>query len=110
MRVSIFGTRWTFWPKASSRGAIVDHDRRAQELSPYGITVNAVAPGLFPISPDALPQWERYGPEGKKRVLDGLALRRLGTAGDIAKAVTFFASGLAEYVTGQVLPVHGGSF
>jgi 3-oxoacyl-[acyl-carrier protein] reductase len=82
----------------------------AQELGPFGITVNAIAPGLFPVSPDAQQQWEGYGPAGQQRVLDGVALRRLGTAEDIAKAAMFFASDLADYVSGQVLPVNGGSF
>jgi 3-oxoacyl-[acyl-carrier protein] reductase len=82
----------------------------AQELGPYGITVNAVAPGLFPVSPGTWKQWNSYGSEKQQQVIRGLALRRLGEAEDIAKAVLFFASGLADYVTGQVLPVNGGSF
>ena len=82
----------------------------AQELGPFGITVNAVAPGLFAVSPGTRSQWDSYGAEGQKRVIDGLALRRMGSAEDIAKAALFFASDLADYVTGQVLPVNGGSF
>ncbi|WP_207538280.1 SDR family NAD(P)-dependent oxidoreductase [Sabulicella rubraurantiaca] len=82
----------------------------AQELGPFGITVNAVAPGLLAVSPGTRKQWDSYGAEGQKRVIEGLALRRTGEAEDIAKAVMFFASNLADYVTGQVLPVNGGSF
>ncbi|MBR0644468.1 SDR family oxidoreductase [Roseomonas hellenica] len=95
----------------SAKHAVVGLTRQlAQEFGPFGITVNAIAPGFFPISPDAQRQWDGYGAEGQQRLLDGLALRRLGTADDIAKAVTFFASDLADYVTGQILPVNGGSF
>lgn len=95
----------------SAKHAVVGLTRQlAQEFGPFGITVNAIAPGFFPISPDAQRQWQGYGAEGQQRLLDGLALRRLGTAEDIAKAAMFFASDLADYVTGQVLPVNGGSF
>lgn len=95
----------------SAKHAMIGLTRQlAQEFGPYGITVNAIAPGLFPVSPDAGKQWEGYGAEGRQRVLDSVALRRLGEAEDIAKAAMFFASDLADYVSGQVLPVNGGSF
>jgi 3-oxoacyl-[acyl-carrier protein] reductase len=95
----------------SAKHAMIGFTRQmAQEFGPYGVTVNAVAPGLFPVSPGTVAQWESYGHEGQRRVIEGLALRRLGEADDIAKAVMFFASDLADYVTGQVLPVNGGSF
>jgi 3-oxoacyl-[acyl-carrier protein] reductase len=95
----------------SAKHAIVGLTRQlAQELGPFGINVNAVAPGLFAVSPGTRQQWDSYGPEGQKRVIDGLALRRMGEAEDIAKVVMFFSSSLADFVTGQVLPVNGGSF
>lgn len=95
----------------SAKHAMVGLTRQmAQELGPFGITVNAVAPGLFAVSPGTRKQWGSYGPEGQQRVIEGLALRRMGEAADIAKAVMFFASDLADFVTGQVLPVNGGSF
>lgn len=94
----------------SAKHAVIGLTRQlAQEFGPHGVTVNAIAPGLFPVSPGPIAQWEGYGPEGQRRVLEGIALRRLGTADDIAKAVMFFASDLADFVTGQVLPVNGGS-
>ena len=95
----------------SAKHAMVGFTRQmAQEFGPHGITVNAVAPGLFAVSPGTIRQWDGYGAEGQQRVIEGLALRRMGTAEDIAKAVMFFASDLADYVTGQILPVNGGSF
>ncbi len=95
----------------SAKHAVIGLTRQmAQELGPHGITVNAVAPGLFPVSAGTWKQWNSYGPERQQQVIQGLALRRLGEADDIAKAVLFFASELADYVTGQVLPVNGGSF
>lgn len=95
----------------SAKHAMVGFTRQVcQELGPYGITVNAVAPGLFAVSEGTRKQWDSYGPEGQMRVIEGIALRRMGEAEDIAKAVMFFASDLAGFVSGQVLPVNGGSF
>jgi len=81
----------------------------ARELGPHGITANCVAPGLMTSNPASTAQWDSYGAEGQRRVLDGIALRRLGVAEDIAKAVLFFASPLADFVSGQVLLVDGGT-
>jgi 3-oxoacyl-[acyl-carrier protein] reductase len=95
----------------SAKHAVIGFTRQmAQELGPYGITVNAVAPGLFLTSANVHRQWEGYGPEGQARVIEGIALRRMGQPQEIADAVLFFASDLAAFVSGQVLPVNGGSF
>jgi len=80
----------------------------AHELGPFGITVNNVAPGFVLSNPATLRQWESYGEEGQRRLLEGIALRRLGTPEDIAHAVLFLASDYAAWITGQVLPVDGG--
>ena len=79
----------------------------AHELGPSGITVNAVAPGFMTTSPDYVRQWESYGAEGQRRLVEGIALRRLGRPTDIAHAVLFLASDYAEWITGQVLQVTG---
>lgn len=80
----------------------------AHELGPHGITVNSVAPGLILSNPASIRQWEAYGAEGQARVLASIALQRLGEAQDIANAVLFLASPMANYVNGQVLSVDGG--
>jgi 3-oxoacyl-[acyl-carrier protein] reductase len=80
----------------------------AQELGPYGITVNSVAPGFVRSNPATERQWESYGPDGQKRLVDGIFTRRLGTPEDIAWAVRFFASERSGWITGQVLSVDGG--
>lgn len=80
----------------------------AAELGPFGITVNAVAPGFMPTSPDYRRQWESYGPEGQKALVESIAMRRLGTPGEIADAVMFLASDRAGFITGQILQVTGG--
>ena len=80
----------------------------AAELGPFGITVNSVAPGFMPTSPDYVRQWESYGEEGQKALVESIAMRRLGQPEDIAHAVMFLASDYAEWITGQTLPVCGG--
>ena len=54
-------------------------------------------------------QWEALGDEGQKGLVDGVALRRLGTPEDIANGVLFFASLLAAWVTGETLRINGGA-
>ncbi|GMV06011.1 MAG: glucose 1-dehydrogenase [Gemmatimonadota bacterium] len=80
----------------------------AHELGPWGITVNNVAPGFVRSNPSTERQWDSYGPEGQKALVERIALKRLGTPADIAHAVLFFASEFAGWVTGQVLSVDGG--
>lgn len=78
------------------------------ELGPFGITVNSVAPGFMPTSPDYVRQWDSYGPDGQAALVNRIAMRRIGRPADIAHAVMFFASDYADWVTGQTLRVSGG--
>ncbi len=79
----------------------------AHELGPHGITVNAVAPGFLRSNPDSEAQWQSYGEEGQARMVEGIALRRLGRPEDIANAVFFLVSEQAAWITGQTLAVSG---
>ena len=80
----------------------------AHELGPFGITVNNIAPGFVRSNPTTERQWQSYGAEGQQRLVERIALRRLGSPADIAHAVLFFASDYAAWITGQVLSVNGG--
>ena len=71
--------------------------------------MNAVAPGFLRTSPDYERQWASYGEAGQQAMLDRIPMRRLGEPEDIAGAVLFLASHQASWITGQVLPVTGGS-
>lgn len=82
----------------------------ALELGPHGITCNSVAPGFLRTSPDYERQWASYGPEGQARMVENIAMRRLGEPADIAAATLFLASRHAGWITGQVLPVTGHPF
>lgn len=94
---------------ASAKAAQIGLTRQlAHELGPWNITVNNVAPGFVRSNATTERQWESYGAEGQRALVDRIALKRLGTPDDIANAVLFFASDQANWVTGQVLSVDGG--
>ena len=93
----------------SAKHAVIGLTRQlAHELGPFGITVNSVAPGFIRTTPATEKQWESYGADGQKALVERIALKHLGSAQDIANAVIFFASELASFVNGQVLSVDGG--
>lgn len=95
---------------ASAKAGQIGFTRQtAHELGPWGITVNNVAPGFVRSNPSSERQWQSYGPERQQAILESIPLRRLGTPEDIARAVLFFASDDAAWITGQTLSVDGGS-
>ena len=94
---------------AAAKAAQIGLTRQlAHELGPWGITVNNVAPGFVRSNPSTERQWQSYGEEGQRALVERIALKRLGTPEDIAHAVLYFASPYAGWVTGQVLSVDGG--
>jgi 3-oxoacyl-[acyl-carrier protein] reductase len=94
---------------AAAKHALVGLTKQlAHELGPHGVTVNSVAPGFVRSNPATERQWEAYGEEGQRRLVEGVFTRRLGTPEDIAWAVRFFAAERSGWITGQVLSVDGG--
>jgi 3-oxoacyl-[acyl-carrier protein] reductase len=94
---------------ASAKAGLIGFTRQtARELGEFGIRVNCVAPGFVRSNPASERQWQAMGEAGQRRLLDSIALRRLGEPEDIARAVLFFASDDARYVTGQTISVDGG--
>lgn len=76
----------------------------ARELSPQGITVNAIAPG-FIANTEFTGQWS----EGRvKGIIAQTPVGRAGQASDVATAVLFLASPEASFITGEILNVNGG--
>jgi 3-oxoacyl-[acyl-carrier protein] reductase len=93
----------------AAKHALVGLTRQlAHELGPFGITVNSVAPGFVRSNPASEKQWESYGAEGQRALVERIAVRRLGTPDDIANAVVFLASDFAGWISGQIIPVDGG--
>ena len=80
----------------------------AHELGRFGITVNCIAPGFVLSNPSTERQWASYGPEGRAALVEGIAVRRLGRAEDIANGVRFFTSEASSWVTGQTIAIDGG--
>lgn len=94
---------------AAAKAAQIGLTRQlAHELGAWGITVNNIAPGFVRSNPTTERQWESYGEEGQRALVDRIALKRLGTPEDIAYGVLFFASDFAGWITGQVLSIDGG--
>jgi len=91
---------------ACSKAGIIGLTRTlAREAGPYGITVNAVAPGIITTPPVV-----RQVADHEEVYIRQIPLRRLGQPEDVANVVLFLASPLAAYMTGAVLDINGGQY
>jgi NAD(P)-dependent dehydrogenase (short-subunit alcohol dehydrogenase family) len=91
INVSVYG--------ASKAGALGLMRHLAVEVAPAGVTVNSITLGGM----------DNIGAEWAERAAMGIPRRRLGSGIDAGAAVVYFASEEADWVTGQVLPVNGGT-
>ena len=96
----LLGNRGQVNYSAAKAGVIGATKALALELAKRRITVNCVAPGL--IDNVALDE------QNKKRMLDLIPVRRLGTPAEVAALVSYLMSDLAAYVTRQVISIDGG--
>lgn len=88
----------------SSKAALIGLTRAAaKELAPVGIRVNAIAPGFIDTDmAGSLP------PEIFQKRVDSIAIGRIGSADDVARAILFLATDASAYITGEVIGVDGG--
>ena len=93
---------------AAKAGQINLTRQLCHELGPFGITVNNIAPGFVRSNPSTERQWDSYGPEGQKALVERIALKHLGQPEDIAHGVLFLASEYAGWISGQVISIDGG--
>jgi NAD(P)-dependent dehydrogenase (short-subunit alcohol dehydrogenase family) len=91
---------------AVSKAGLIGFTRTlAKEGGPYGINVNAVAPGIIltdPVRAQIAGREDEYAAN--------IPLRRVGTPQDVANVVLFLVSPLSSYITGAVLDINGGMY
>lgn len=88
---------------AAKAGIIGITKSTARELASRGINVNAVAPGFIKTD-----MTEKLSEKLKENTLNGIPLKRFGTAQDVANVIAFLASSDSDYVTGQIINIDGG--
>jgi NAD(P)-dependent dehydrogenase (short-subunit alcohol dehydrogenase family) len=94
---------------AASKAGVDGFTRKlAREAAPYGITCNAVAPGITLTERVSEKFWDVRSAEEQQSVLESIPLGRLSTAEEQAEVVAFLASAAASYLTGQIIDVSGG--
>ena len=94
---------------AAAKGGIIGLTKTlALELGPFGITVNAIAPGYIKTERIAQASWGMPLPQAEKMFVQSLPLRRAGKPDDIAGVVAMLCSDAGAYVSGATLDVNGG--
>ena len=88
---------------ASKAGLVAFTVSLAREAAPYGIHVNAVAPGMM-----RTPMNEQALAEREDEYIARIPLRRIADASEVANVVCFLASELSDYMTGATVDVSGG--
>jgi gluconate 5-dehydrogenase len=91
---------------AGTKGGVIMLTKAfAEELAPYKIYVNAVAPGYF----NTAPAQDRFKDTNTlNTILSFTPLRKMGEAGNIIGPVLFLASEASDFITGQTIFVDGG--
>jgi NAD(P)-dependent dehydrogenase (short-subunit alcohol dehydrogenase family) len=90
---------------ASKAGVVMFTKVLAMEMGPHHVNVNCIAPGLVTVDRDVTQVSEEY----VKTLVGNIPWGRAGTPADIARAALFLASPDADFITGEVLSVDGGS-
>jgi 3-oxoacyl-[acyl-carrier protein] reductase len=89
---------------AAAKGGVISFTRAlSRELAPFGIRVNAVAPGVIETE-----MTESLGEKTREGFLEAIPLKRFGSPHEVAAVVGFLASDDASYITGETICVTGG--
>src|SRR6266498_2647356 len=93
---------------AAAKGGIIAFTKKlSQELGPFGITVNAIAPSMT-LTERIRPRWEQRSADEQAQEVARTPLRRMAEARDQARVICFLASADADFVTGVTIDVTGG--
>jgi NAD(P)-dependent dehydrogenase (short-subunit alcohol dehydrogenase family) len=96
--------RWPNYAYPASKAAVHQLTRHlAADLAPE-VTVNAIAPGLFPSKMTAF----AFEGGAAEQIVQHIPMRRAGRPSDIAGLALFLAGAAGSYMTGAVLPLDGG--
>jgi NAD(P)-dependent dehydrogenase (short-subunit alcohol dehydrogenase family) len=110
INISSVGGQWGGYNQvhyAATKAALINFTQSIAKIySGYGITSNAIAPGL--IDTDMISS-ELNTEVGKEKVAN-IPLKRLGTVKEIGSAVAYLVSDEASYITGQTININGGMF
>ncbi|MDD6924464.1 MAG: glucose 1-dehydrogenase [Veillonellaceae bacterium] len=89
---------------AASKGAVIAVTKTwARELAPFGIRVNAIAPGNIDTE-----LFHAIGEEKEKEITSQIGMGRIGSPEEIANVALFLASSMSSYVTGETIGANGG--
>jgi 3-oxoacyl-[acyl-carrier protein] reductase len=101
--VGVYGSAGQANYAASKAGIIGFTKALSKEVAPFGVRVNALAPGFIETDMISAMSDDRF-----KHLKSQIPAGRLGTPEDVAHVVCFLASDKASYITGQVIQVDGG--
>jgi 3-oxoacyl-[acyl-carrier protein] reductase len=106
----IYGSPGNLNYSAAKAGLIGVTRSLAREWGAFGVTVNAVAPGFIEtrMTDARTDAGGAIPPEVREQIIASIPAGRAGKPADIAQAVAFFCSPQSDFITGQVLEVHGG--
>lgn len=100
---------------ATAKAAVVGMTKAvAREWAPFMVNCNAVAPGIIDTRMTAARNDSKDGAtlgipaEVRDQIIRKIPLGRIGTPEDVANAIVFFASPASDFITGEVLEIHGG--
>jgi NAD(P)-dependent dehydrogenase (short-subunit alcohol dehydrogenase family) len=94
---------------AAKSGLVGLNRHLAHELGPFGVRVNAVAPGVI-ASPRVAAKFDAYTEAERRGILGRIPLGRIGRVEEVAVVVAFLASPGASYVHGALVDINGGLY